>query len=152
MARSLAFLVVGTAMVAAGCATPAQFLDSKESMAVRTAVTRGQFELNCPTAAGTVLSKEVIQPPMRGPWVGGGQRGEYTVGVSGCDKNVRDCPDGVRAPWLPAPAVSAPVRLSLPGTEPAASDDGPERVRDLGFSTVMTSTSPPSSRASSSWI
>jgi hypothetical protein len=97
MARSLAFLVVGTAMVAPGCATPAQFLDSKESMAVRTAVTRGQFELNCPTAAGTVLSKEVIQPPMRGPWVGGVQRGEYTVGVSGCDKRTVFtviCPDG----------------------------------------------------------
>ena len=66
-------------------------------MAVQTAVTRGQFEMSCPTATGTVLSKEVIQPPMRGPWVGGVQRAEYTVGVSGCDKRMVFtviCPDG----------------------------------------------------------
>ena len=88
MVKAWAFLVVGTAVAVGGCATSAQFLDSKQSMAIQTAVTRGQFELNCPTATGTVLSKEVVQPPMRGPWVGGVQRGEYTVGVSGCDKRM----------------------------------------------------------------
>ena len=97
MSRSFALVMVGMAMAVGGCVTPAQFLDSKQPMAVKTAVTRGQFELNCPTAEGTVLSKEVIQPPMRGPWVGGVQRAEYTVGVSGCDKRIVFtviCPDG----------------------------------------------------------
>ena len=97
MAKVWAFLVVGTAVAVGGCATPAQFLDSKQSMAVQTAVTRGQFELSCPTATGTVLSKEIVQPPMRGPWVGGVQRAEYTVGVAGCDKRMVFtviCPEG----------------------------------------------------------
>jgi hypothetical protein len=53
MSKSLAVLVVATAMVAAGCATPAQFLDSKESMAVRTAVTRGQQSGYNPSEPGT---------------------------------------------------------------------------------------------------
>jgi hypothetical protein len=86
-----------TVLIVAGCVTPAQFLDSKQGMAVKTAVTRGQFELACPTATGEVLSREVIQPVMVGPWVGGVQRGEYTVGVSGCDKRIVFtviCPDG----------------------------------------------------------
>src|SRR5262245_53569314 len=97
MWRSLVFPVIGTAMAVGGCVTPAQFLDSKQPMAVQTAVTRGQFELSCPTATGTVLSKEVVQPLMRGPWVGGVQRAEYTVGVSGCDKRIVFtviCPEG----------------------------------------------------------
>ena len=73
-------------LIVAGCVTPAQFLDSKQGMAVQTAVTRGQFEMSCPTATGEVLSREIVQPPIQGPWVGGVQRAEYTVGVSGCDK------------------------------------------------------------------
>jgi hypothetical protein len=84
-------------MVLTGCASSAQFLDGKQPMALKTAVTRGQFELNCPTATGAVLSSEVVQPPMRGPWVGGVERAEYTIGVSGCDKRVVFtviCPDG----------------------------------------------------------
>ena len=84
-------------LVVAGCVTPAQFLDSKQGMAVHTAVVRGQFEMSCPTATGEVLSREVVQPPIQGPWVGGVQRAEYTVGVSGCDKKMVltvICPDG----------------------------------------------------------
>ena len=57
MARSLALLMVGAAMAVGGCVTPAKFLDSKEPMAVKTAVTRGQFELNCP--AGRVHGRRV---------------------------------------------------------------------------------------------
>ena len=72
-----------TGLIAAGCVTQAQFLDSKQGMGVRTAVTRGQFEMACPAATGEVLSREVVQPPIQGPWVGGVQRAEYTVGVSG---------------------------------------------------------------------
>jgi hypothetical protein len=69
----------GTRRVA-GCATPAQFLDSKQGMAVDTAAQRARFEMNCPDAIGTVISREVIQPVV----FGGMQRAEFTVGVAGC--------------------------------------------------------------------
>ena len=39
MPRLLAFPAVGIAIAVGGCVTPAQFLDSKQSMAVQTAVT-----------------------------------------------------------------------------------------------------------------
>ena len=90
-------VVLGAATVLAGCVTPAQFLDSKQSMATQYALARGQFEMSCPTAQASVLSREVVQPPMRGPWVGGVQRAEYTIGVAGCDKRMVFtvlCPDG----------------------------------------------------------
>src|SRR5262245_10535901 len=50
-----------------------------------------------PPAQGEVLSREIVQLAMVGPWVGGVQRGEYTVGVSGCNQRVVFtviCPDG----------------------------------------------------------
>jgi hypothetical protein len=65
-------------------------------MAVQTATSRGQFELNCPDASGTILSKEVVQPALQGPLVAGLQRAEFTVGVTGCGKRttfVVVCPD-----------------------------------------------------------
>lgn len=79
-----------------GCATQAQFLDSKQTMAMNTAVSRGQFEMNCPQATGTIISREVVQPALQGPWVGGIQRAEFTVGVAGCGQRttfVVVCPD-----------------------------------------------------------
>jgi hypothetical protein len=93
MKASLLLLV---AVAATGCVSQAQFLDSKQGMAMQTAVSRGQFEMNCPEAAGTVLSREVVQPALQGPIVGGLQRAEYTVGVAGCGKRttfVVICPD-----------------------------------------------------------
>jgi len=84
------------ALTAAGCASQGQFLDGKQGMAVQTAVNRGQFEMNCPAATGTVLSREVVQPAMQGAFVGGLQRAEYTVGVAGCGKRttfVVICPE-----------------------------------------------------------
>jgi len=84
------------ALAAAGCASQGQFLDTKQAMAVQTATSRGQFEMNCPAATGTVLSREVIQPAFQGPVVGGLQRAEFTVGVAGCGKRttfVVICPD-----------------------------------------------------------
>ncbi len=80
----------------AGCASQAQFLEGKQAMAMQTAVTRGQFEMNCPAATGTLLSKEVVQPALQGPLVAGLQRAEFTVGVAGCGKRttfVVICPD-----------------------------------------------------------
>ena len=97
MTTSLMRVALVAALGAAGCVTQAQMLESKQPMAIQTAVTRGQFEMNCPAATGTLLSREVIQPAFQGPVVGGLQRAEFTVGVAGCGKRttfVVICPDG----------------------------------------------------------
>ena len=97
MSRSSTILVVGATLAVAGCASQSQFLASREAMAVQTAVSRGQFEMNCPQASGVVISQEVTQPAVQGPWVGGIQRAEFTVGVSGCGQRntyVVFCPEG----------------------------------------------------------
>ena len=75
-------------MVAAttGCATQNQLLTQKQGTATQAALQRAQFEMNCPTATGTVLSSDYIQPAIQGPWLNGLQRAEYTVGVEGCGK------------------------------------------------------------------
>ena len=96
-AKSLARLVMIVALASTGCATQSQFLDGMQGMAMQTAATRGQFEMNCPTATPTILSREVVQPVLQGPWVGGIQRAEYTVGVAGCGRRttfVVICPEG----------------------------------------------------------
>ena len=64
---------------------------------MQTAVARGQFEMNCPSATGTLISQEVVQPALQGPWVSGIQRAEYTVGVAGCGQRttfIVVCPEG----------------------------------------------------------
>jgi len=97
MAQSLTVVVSVAALVATGCVNQSQFLDSKQAPAMQTALTRGQFELNCPTAKGEVLSREVVQSVAVGRWVGGVQRAEYTIGVSRCDQRgvfTVICPDG----------------------------------------------------------
>jgi len=97
MSRTSSLMVLVAVLAGAGCVSQAQFLDNKQSMAMQTAVTRAQFEMNCPTATGTVLSREVVQPAVVGPAVGGLQRAEFTIGVAGCDKRatfVVICPDG----------------------------------------------------------
>jgi hypothetical protein len=85
------------AIALAGCATDQQFLDSKQTMAVDTALQRARFDMNCPEASGTVLSRMLVQPPV-GPMGGvyGASRGEYTIGVAGCGQRttlVVVCPD-----------------------------------------------------------
>jgi hypothetical protein len=84
-------------LVASGCANQNQMLDNAQPMAIQAAVSRGQFDLNCPGATGQIISREVVQPAMQGPWVNGIQRAEFTVGVSGCDKRksyIVVCPQG----------------------------------------------------------
>ena len=97
MAKPFIHVAFMAALAVAGCASQGQFLDSKQAMAMQTAVTRGQFEMNCPAATGTLLSKEVVQPVLQGPMmVGGIQRAEFTVGVACCGKRttfVVICPD-----------------------------------------------------------
>jgi len=81
------------ALAMAGCATQAQMLDDRQPMAMQTAVSRAQFEMNCQQATGEVLSREVVQPA----FARGIQRNEYTIGVSGCGKRsvyTVICPQG----------------------------------------------------------
>jgi len=98
MSRWLASLTLLAALLTVGCVSQSQFLDNKQAVAVQTAVSRGQFEMNCPDATGTIISREVVQPALQGPWVGGIQRAEFTVGVSGCGRRttfvVVVCPEG----------------------------------------------------------
>jgi len=84
--RRSALLLLVPVLAATGCASQAQFLDGMQVMAMQTAVSRGQFEMNCPSATGTVLSREVVQPVIQAPALGGLQRAEFTIGVAGCGK------------------------------------------------------------------
>ncbi len=97
MQKSCKLVALAAGIFMTGCVSQTQFLDSKQNMAMQTAVNRGQFEMNCPEATGTLISREVIQPALQGPYVGGIQRAEYTIGVAGCGKRstfVVVCPDG----------------------------------------------------------
>ncbi|MQM35915.1 MAG: hypothetical protein CRU72_16245 [Candidatus Accumulibacter phosphatis] len=69
-------------LVLAGCASDQQMLANDQDNALRVAVRRGQFEMSCANAAGTVLSSNILQPVL---W-NGLERAEYTVGVAGCGK------------------------------------------------------------------
>jgi hypothetical protein len=87
------FAAIAGALILAGCQSQGQILASEEGVATQTAVRRGQFELGCPEATGTILSSNMLQPVL---W-GGEERAEYTVGVSGCGKRsvyVVVCPQG----------------------------------------------------------
>jgi len=92
-----ALIAAGVLLATAGCATQQQFLDQNQTNAIDTAVKRAQFEMNCPDAAGELISREVVQPALQGPFVEGIPRAEYTVGVAGCGKRhtyVVICPEG----------------------------------------------------------
>jgi len=81
--RSLSLAAVALAGVS--CAYQQKMLDDKQETAVQAALARGRFDLNCPSATATVLSRDFIQPAIQGPWVSGLERVEYTVGVAGCN-------------------------------------------------------------------
>ena len=97
VSRRTVFVGILAAIATSGCATQQQFLDQNQGMAIQTAVARGQFEMNCPQATGVIISREVVQPALQGPWVQGIQRAEYTIGVEGCGARkafVVICPEG----------------------------------------------------------
>ena len=77
-------VLVALLAAVSGCASQSQLLSQKQPMAVEAALQRGRFDLNCPSATGTVLSQDYIQPAIQGPWVNGLNRVEYTVGIAGC--------------------------------------------------------------------
>ena len=84
MSKSLTIWALIASLAVAGCMTEAQFLSSRQPTAIQSAVSRGQFEMNCPNATGEVLSQELTQPPIQGPLVQGESRGLFTIGVAGC--------------------------------------------------------------------
>jgi len=82
---------VGFVLLAmAGCESPQQTMDKSQPVAVETAVSRGRFEMSCPEATGQVLSREMVQPAINAPRLGGVERVEYTVGVQGCGKRMTE--------------------------------------------------------------
>jgi hypothetical protein len=76
-------LMLCAALTAAGCMTEGQFLASRQSTAMQVAVSRGQSEMNCPSATGEMLSQEFTQA-IQAPIVQAGYSGLFTVGVTGC--------------------------------------------------------------------
>ena len=97
MEISIKLIALAVALFMSGCVSQTQFLDNKQNMAIQTALNRGQFELNCQEASPVVISREVIQPALQGAFVGGIQRAEYTIGITGCGKRttfIVICPDG----------------------------------------------------------
>ena len=84
-------------IVASACVSQNQMLDEDQAMAMQTAVNRARFDMNCPSATGQIISREVVQPSLQGPFVSGIERAEFTVGVSGCDRRksyIVVCPQG----------------------------------------------------------
>ena len=84
--RSTFAALLAAVVVSAGCPSQQKQLAVRQEGAVQTALQRGRFDLNCPAATATVLSRDYIQPAVQGPWVNGVQRVEYTVGVEGCNQ------------------------------------------------------------------
>lgn len=84
--RMFFVLLALLALLVPACASQQQQLQQKEGVATQTALTRGRFDLDCPSATATVLSSDFIQPAAQGPWMGGLERAEYTIGVAGCNK------------------------------------------------------------------
>ena len=107
MEKMVRLLVSGAFIAcAAGCATQQQQLAAKQPAAIDTALARGRFEMNCPTATATVLSQDFIQPAIQGPWVAGLQRAEYTIGIEGCNQRrtyVIMCQEGTETCFAASP-------------------------------------------------
>ena len=83
MSKSLTIWAFIGALGAAGCMSQAEYLASKQPTAIQTAVSRAQFEMNCPSATGEMLSQEFTQA-VQTPIVQTGYSGLFTIGVSGC--------------------------------------------------------------------
>jgi len=96
MCDRTSFPLLAAVLAVAGCASGPPFIDQMQPEAVNMAVRRGQFEMQCPTATGEVISRETLQPLVQTFRYSGPERAEYTVGVAGCGKRtmyVVICPD-----------------------------------------------------------
>lgn len=84
--RSIALSAVATVAILSGCQSQTQMVDEMQADATQVAKQRGKFELNCPAATATVISKEMVQSEISNPRWAPPQRAEYTIGVAGCNK------------------------------------------------------------------
>ena len=82
--KKIALTAAGLAFALA-CQTTQQFLDQNQGAALAAAQSRGRFELNCQDVQAQVLSSKIIDPA---PFAGGMWRGEYTIGVRGCNRQI----------------------------------------------------------------
>jgi len=83
MSKSLTVSALIGALGVAGCMSQQQFLASRQPTAMQVAVSRGQSEMNCPSASGEMLSQEFTQA-VQTPIVQAGYSGLFTIGVTGC--------------------------------------------------------------------
>ncbi len=82
-------LLLLASLLAGGCASGPPPIDQMQPEAISMAERRGQFEMNCPTAKGQLISRESIQPVVQFSYrFQGTVRDEYTVGVAGCGKRM----------------------------------------------------------------
>ena len=93
------FVALIGVLATVGCQTQQQLVQSNQAIAIQTALSRAKFDMNCPSATGTVLSTNVSQPAVQGRFASayGVQRFEYTIGVTGCGKRrtyIVVCPQG----------------------------------------------------------
>jgi hypothetical protein len=77
------YLSMATLLLAAGCNTT-PLTTTLQPTAMDFALKRARFDMNCPTATGSVLTSETVQPALNGPLMMGTQRAQYTIGVTGC--------------------------------------------------------------------
>jgi hypothetical protein len=109
MSKACTALAVVAVLATAGCVTQQQFLNNKETTAIQTAVNRARFEMNCPQVSADVLSREVTQPAIQGPFMAGIQRAQFTIGVAGCGQRqtmIVICPQGGEGCFAAAPGWS----------------------------------------------
>ncbi|HRD92106.1 hypothetical protein [Accumulibacter sp.] len=107
MSPKSVFSVAALGLVLAGCATDQQLLSGEQDYALRVAVRRGQFEMSCPAATGTLLSSNILQPVL---W-NGIERAEYTIGVEGC---------GQKATYITVCQLGSSSCLAVSGRNAAA--------------------------------
>jgi hypothetical protein len=117
MRKGLTLAAIAAALaIGPGCATEQQMLDQQQAAAVDTALQRGRFDMNCPTATAVVLSRDFIQPAIQGgPWLGvqGINRLEYTIGIEGCGQRttlVVMCQQGSTTCFAANPQGNLPQR------------------------------------------
>jgi len=67
----------------AGCQSTGQQLNNEQQLAIDTSLKSARVDMNCPSASGKVLSKQMVQSTSEGFGVA---RAEYTVDVEGCGK------------------------------------------------------------------
>jgi hypothetical protein len=83
MSVRTSLLALSVTLLASGCASGPPFIDVMQPEALSMATRRAQFEMNCPSATASVISRETLEPIS---FRFGVVRAEYTMGATGCGK------------------------------------------------------------------